>query len=675
MKISSEKAMQPECVLNIGNRQKENGKGESPGFSDMIVRILAMLYRPQGESLSSDQASAVEGKGDGDPLLGSTGISETARMTDPQAFQAGLHSAAVQETGSWMDAGPQNTGEQEAVPAVVPQAETGQEGAALSDAGTQSAGTSGSLLTDIHVQGSGIPGSLAPNVGLDSAGMQAAGPLPDVGLQNTGVQEAGSSPDAADSAGDQEDAPAGTPQAEAGQEGIRSQDAGEQSTGISRNPLLDVRLQNTKVQGVGAGPLPDAGLQNTGVQEAGLPPDAGIHNAEIREAVPADAPQAEAGKKGSGLQSTAIQDSGIREASPPLDTDLQGAGMPGSLAPAVGLHSAEVQETEAGLPSDAGIHNAEIREAVPTDAPQAEAGKKGSGLQSTAIQDSGIREASPSLNADLQGAGVPDGGDVRSVPADVKMASGPDFLQVRKEDSSGILPGGIENVGLPDSSAPVMEPAREIARQTPSPSMGNPVWKEDLSVSMSAAPKNILEEDINRKMDGKAGQVGNILEGSEASRTSFHPVIRNLEDIASRMTERVTMSRQENLSGLKVQLSPRELGEIEILVHMKDGHLSGTILVENSAAAEALEKQLPDLAGRLKEQNVRLQDVNISLQQNDAERGQGGENPFYRENRPVRRYFRRGIWKEEPICPETPSVSSRNAYPGWDTGFSLDRLI
>jgi hypothetical protein len=596
MKISSEKAMQPECVLNIGNRQKENGKGESPGFSDMIVRILAMLYRPQGESLSSDQASAVEGKGDGDPLLGSTGISETARMTDPQVFQAGLYSAAVQETGSWMDAGPQNTGEQEAVPAVVPQAETGQEGAALSDAGTQSAGTSGSLLTDIHVQGSGIPGSLAPNVGLDSAGMQAAGPLPDVGLQNTGVQEAGSSPDAADSAGDQEDAPAGTPQAEAGQEGIRSQDAGEQSTGISRNPLLDVRLQNTKVQGVGAGPLPDAGLQNTGVQEAGLPPDAGIHNAEIREAVPADAPQAEAGKKGSGLQSTAIQ-------------------------------------------------------------------------------DSGIREASPSLNADLQGAGVPDGGDVRSVPADVKMASGPDFLQVRKEDSSGILPGGIENVGLPDSSAPVMESAREIARQTPSPSMGNPVWKEDLSVSMSAAPKNILEEDINRKMDGKAGQVGNILEGSEASRTSFHPVIRNLEDIASRMTERVTMSRQENLSGLKVQLSPRELGEIEILVHMKDGHLSGTILVENSAAAEALEKQLPDLAGRLKEQNVRLQDVNISLQQNDAERGQGGENPFYRENRPVRRYFRRGIWKEEPICPETPSVSSRNAYPGWDTGFSLDRLI
>ncbi len=675
MKISSEKAMQPECVLNIGNRQKENGKGESPGFSDMIVRILAMLYRPQGESLSSDQASAVEGKGDGDPLLGSTGISETARMTDPQVFQAGLYSAAVQETGSWMDAGPQNTGEQEAVPAVVPQAETGQEGAALSDAGTQSAGTSGSLLTDIHVQGSGIPGSLAPNVGLDSAGMQAAGPLPDVGLQNTGVQEAGSSPDAADSAGDQEDAPAGTPQAEAGQEGIRSQDAGEQSTGISRNPLLDVRLQNTKVQGVGAGPLPDAGLQNTGVQEAGLPPDAGIHNAEIREAVPADAPQAEAGKKGSGLQSTAIQDSGIREASPPLDTDLQGAGMPGSLAPAVGLHSAEVQETEAGLPSDAGIHNAEIREAVPTDAPQAEAGKKGSGLQSTAIQDSGIREASPSLNADLQGAGVPDGGDVRSVPADVKMASGPDFLQVRKEDSSGILPGGIENVGLPDSSAPVMESAREIARQTPSPSMGNPVWKEDLSVSMSAAPKNILEEDINRKMDGKAGQAGNILEGSEASRTSFHPVIRNLEDIASRMTERVTMSRQENLSGLKVQLSPRELGEIEILVHMKDGHLSGTILVENSAAAEALEKQLPDLAGRLKEQNVRLQDVNISLQQNDAERGQGGENPFYRENRPVRRYFRRGIWKEEPICPETPSVSSRNAYPGWDTGFSLDRLI
>ena len=596
MKISSEKAMQPECVLNIGNRQKENGKGESPGFSDMIVRILAMLYRPQGESLSSDQASAGEGKGDGDPLLGSTGISETARMTDPQAFQAGLHSAAVQETGSWMDAGPQNTGEQEAVPAVVPQAETGQEGAALSDAGTQSAGTSGSLLTDIHVQGSGIPGSLAPNVGLDSAGMQAAGPLPDVGLQNTGVQEAGSSPDAADSAGDQEDAPAGTPQAEAGQEGIRSQDAGEQSTGISRNPLLDVRLQNTKVQGVGAGPLPDAGLQNTGVQEAGLPPDAGIHNAEIREAVPADAPQAEAGKKGSGLQSTAIQ-------------------------------------------------------------------------------DSGIREASPSLNADLQGAGVPDGGDVRSVPADVKMASGPDFLQVRKEDSSGILPGGIENVGLPDSSAPVMEPAREIARQTPSPSMGNPVWKEDLSVLMSAAPKNTLEEDINRKMDGKAGQAGNILEGSEASRTSFHPVIRNLEDIASRMTERVTMSRQENLSGLKVQLSPRELGEIEILVHMKDGHLSGTILVENSAAAEALEKQLPDLAGRLKEQNVRLQDVNISLQQNDAERGQGGENPFYRENRPVRRYFRRGIWKEEPICPETPSVSSRNAYPGWDTGFSLDRLI
>ncbi len=568
MKISSEKAMQTGCVLkNVGRRKAENGKREDPAFSDMIVRILSMFFRPQGESLSSDQASAGETRGDGDPLLGSAGLSEMARRTDPQVFQTGLYSAAVQVRGPLTDADLQSMGGQEAVSAGIQQTDAEQDGAGPLDAGTQSAGTqstgtSESLLKDIRLQGGGIPGNL----------------VLDAGLQSTEVQGA---------------IPAGIQQMEVGQEDTGTNN-GKQGTGISGTPASNVRMQGAEVREVGSGPSPNAGLQSAEVQE----------------------------------------------------TD-------GNLSPNAVLHSAWVRET--GSSPDTGITAAGAQKTVPADARQAGQGGTGS---------AGIR---------IQGASVSDGRDVGSVPlSDVSAASGPD---VQKDDSGGISPGDTENVGLPDPSVPGMELAKKTARQVPSLPMGNPVWKEDLSASAPAASKNALEKDISKKMDGKAGQTGNFLKGPEVSRTSFHPAIRNLEDIASRMTERVAMNRQENLSGLKVRLSPRELGEIEIQVHMKDGHLAGTILVENTAAAEALEKQLPDLTSRLKEQNVRLHDVNISLQQNDADRGQGGGNPFYRENRPVRRCFREGIWKEEPIRPETVSVSSRNAYPGWNTGLSLDRLI
>ncbi len=721
MKISSEKAMQPECVLqNIGSRQKKNGKDENPVFSDRIVQILSMFYRPQGESLSSGQASA-DGTGeDGAPLLESTGLSEITRMTDLQALQTGLYSAEVQVTGPSMDAGLQGAGEQEAVSADIQQVDAGQDGAGLSGVGT-----SGGSLSDIR--GGGMPGSPVPNVGLQKTEVQGAGSGPSLDTRNTGAQGSDPSPDTGlQNAGEQGAVPAGIQQAEGKQEDAGSQGAGERSTGISGNPLSNVRLQSAGVQGMESGPSPDTELQNAGAQET----------------ISAGIQQEEAQQEGAGSSDAGTQGAGVL-GNPLSDIRLQSGGMSGSLAPDVGLHSAEVQETGAGTSSDAGLQDAVSTGIQQTEEKQEDAGSQGTGKQSIGISESplsdirlqsggkagglvpnvglhsvGVQETGPSPDAELQdagiqeagsspdtgihnakaqeatpadarqeggtgsagirtqGAGVPGGGDAGSVPwSDMEAASDPDFWQVRKEDSGGNSPGGVENLGLPASSVPATGLEKETVRQTSYLPMENWVGKEDLSVSMATASENSLEENVNRKMDGKTGQTENFLKGPEVRRTSFRPVIRNLEDIASRMSERVTMSRQENLSGLKVQLSPRELGQIEILVHMKDGLLSGTILVENMAAAEALEKQLPDLTSRLKEQNVRLQDVNISLQQKDAGYGREGGNPFYRDSRPVRRYFRKGIWKEEPIRPETVSVSSRNAYPGWNTGFSLDRLI
>ena len=199
MKISSEKAMQTGCVLkNVGRRKAENGKREDPAFSDMIVRILSMFFRPQGESLSSDQDSAGETRGDGDPLLGSAGLSEMARRTDPQVFQTGLYSAAVQVRGPLTDADLQSMGGQEAVSAGIQQTDAEQDGAGPLDAGTQSAGTqstgtSESLLKDIRLQGGGIPGNLVLDAGLQSTEVQGAIPAGiqqmEVGQEDTGTNK------------------------------------------------------------------------------------------------------------------------------------------------------------------------------------------------------------------------------------------------------------------------------------------------------------------------------------------------------------------------------------------------------------------------------------------------------------------------------------------------------
>ena len=161
----------------------------------------------------------------------------------------------------------------------------------------------------------------------------------------------------------------------------------------------------------------------------------------------------------------------------------------------------------------------------------------------------------------------------------------------------------------------------------------------------------------------------------EGSQASAKPVsIENLQDIAAQMAEKITMNRDGDHSSVKVQLRPKELGEIEIMVSMKGGRLSGEILVENITAREALESQLPSLKDRLKEQNVMLHDVNISLQQNDAGQGREGQNRFYREDGQAWKHFGQAVREEEPVNRQMAFQPSGHAYRSWDTGNSLDRL-
>ncbi|HPT78043.1 MAG TPA: flagellar hook-length control protein FliK [Candidatus Atribacteria bacterium] len=101
------------------------------------------------------------------------------------------------------------------------------------------------------------------------------------------------------------------------------------------------------------------------------------------------------------------------------------------------------------------------------------------------------------------------------------------------------------------------------------------------------------------------------------------PRIQNMPDVAAVMARETRLMREGDQARLRVKLKPEQLGEIEIELRLKGGELSGEILVESIAAKDAFTSQIENLKGRLKEQNVFLKDLNISLQQ--------GNNPSGRQ--------------------------------------------
>lgn len=129
----------------------------------------------------------------------------------------------------------------------------------------------------------------------------------------------------------------------------------------------------------------------------------------------------------------------------------------------------------------------------------------------------------------------------------------------------------------------------------------------------------------------------------------------------------------DEITQLEMQLHPENLGSLQIHIASKDGVITAHFTTENEVVKEALEGQMVQLKETFKEQGVRVEVIEVSVQTNgfakNLEQGRGGQPSQSNDSRPqmkVRRLNLRDIEEipEEELTEEDKLASEMMAQNG-----------
>lgn len=112
-------------------------------------------------------------------------------------------------------------------------------------------------------------------------------------------------------------------------------------------------------------------------------------------------------------------------------------------------------------------------------------------------------------------------------------------------------------------------------------------------------------------------------QASAASQSISVPLNRAGWDQA--FSERVVWMTRQNLQEAHIQVTPREMGPIEVRISVQQDQVSVAFAAQNSAARDAIENALPRLREMLAESGLNLAQSDVS-QQSPHERGDGRES-------------------------------------------------
>ncbi|MTI69482.1 MAG: flagellar hook-length control protein FliK [Firmicutes bacterium] len=154
-----------------------------------------------------------------------------------------------------------------------------------------------------------------------------------------------------------------------------------------------------------------------------------------------------------------------------------------------------------------------------------------------------------------------------------------------------------------------------------------------------------------------------------------HTKLQNLDEVSMKMTQQAKSLSEGKESTLKVSLRPKELGDIEIKLNMKNGLLEGKIMVSNEEAKYALDKQLQLLKNNLKTQNVDLQNIEVDVNKDFSEFSKGKkDNQTYQQGKSFKGSKKSKI-KDDEINLETVSdISYKPGYKRINKNNSLNLL-
>jgi len=87
----------------------------------------------------------------------------------------------------------------------------------------------------------------------------------------------------------------------------------------------------------------------------------------------------------------------------------------------------------------------------------------------------------------------------------------------------------------------------------------------------------------------------------------------NKEDVITQVFDRIKVVNLKDTSEISFSLRPEELGHVAIKLVMEKGMMTGRIMVENSQVKSLIESSLPQVKEQLKNQNINVSEINVSV--------------------------------------------------------------
>ncbi len=140
---------------------------------------------------------------------------------------------------------------------------------------------------------------------------------------------------------------------------------------------------------------------------------------------------------------------------------------------------------------------------------------------------------------------------------------------------------------------------------------------------------------------------------SQNSGTLFGEVISNLEQsitattdetqtvqIVRQVIEQIQINAREGMTSMEIQLTPENLGKVNLQVTAKDGVITAQITTDTLAAKEAIEAQINVLRENLNEQGLKVEAVEVTVESHKFEsNSEQNREPQQEERGAKRRYI------------------------------------
>ena len=156
------------------------------------------------------------------------------------------------------------------------------------------------------------------------------------------------------------------------------------------------------------------------------------------------------------------------------------------------------------------------------------------------------------------------------------------------------------------------------------------------------AKQDTKDSDSGRIMNNLVDSVNRAVDNSQVENNIFDNVRIDAEDIISQINEAVKVRVKADTTSMEIQLTPENLGKINLNVSTKNGVVTATITAANDTVKAVIENQLIQLKDNLANQGLEVAKVEVAVASHELsmEGNESDNNADGRKGRNSHRRFR-----------------------------------